>query len=76
MARHGVVNVGNSVREVVFRAFYLEQEAKALSTGLQIGKIKYLSPGEVKAAGNLVGAQINRGWDHWSQRLRESGLLA
>ncbi|WP_260855490.1 hypothetical protein [Mesorhizobium amorphae] len=28
MARHGVVNVGSSVREVVFRAFYLEQEAK------------------------------------------------
>ncbi|TIP52785.1 MAG: class II aldolase/adducin family protein, partial [Mesorhizobium sp.] len=48
MARHGVVNVGNSVREVVFRAFYLEQEAKALTAGLQIGKIKYLSPGEIK----------------------------
>jgi 3-hydroxy-2-methylpyridine-4,5-dicarboxylate 4-decarboxylase len=76
MARHGVVNVGNSVREVVFRAFYLEQEAKALSIGLQIGKIKFLSQGEIKAAGNLVGAQIDRGWNHWSQRLREAGLLA
>ena len=73
MARHGVVNVGNSVREVVFRAFYLEQEAKALSTGLQIGKIKYLTPGEVKSAGNLVGAQINRGWDHWTMRLKQAG---
>ncbi|MGT2467043.1 class II aldolase/adducin family protein [Mesorhizobium atlanticum] len=28
MARHGVVNVGNSVREVVFRAFYLEAGSK------------------------------------------------
>lgn len=74
MARHGVVNVGTSVRQVVFRAFYLEQEAKAHTAGMQIGKIKYLSPGEVKAAGNLVGAQINRGWDHWSQRLKEAGL--
>ena len=76
MARHGVVNVGNSVRQVVFRAFYLEQEAKALSTGLQIGKIKFLSQGEIKAAGNLVGAQIDRGWDHWTQRLKEAGLVA
>ncbi|PZO77447.1 MAG: class II aldolase [Mesorhizobium amorphae] len=75
MARHGVVNVGSSVRQVVFRAFYLEQEAAALTAGLRIGNIKYLTPGEVKAAGDLVGAQINRGWDHWSQRLREAGLL-
>ncbi|ODT18567.1 MAG: aldolase [Mesorhizobium sp. SCN 65-12] len=74
MARHGVVNVGNSVREVVFRAFYLEQEAAALTAGLRIGNVKYLSPGEVKTAGKLVGKQIDRGWDHWSQRLREAGL--
>lgn len=74
MARHGVVNVGSSVRQVVFRAFYLEQEAAALTTGLQIGNVNYLSPGEVKAAGNLVGAQIDRGWDHWTQRLKEAGL--
>ena len=75
MARHGVVNVGNSVREVVFRAFYLEREAAALTAGLQIGTVKYLSPGEVRTAGKLVGAQIDRGWNHWSQRLREAGLL-
>lgn len=75
MARHGVVNVGNSVREVVFRAFYLEQEAKALTAGLQIGKIRYLTPGEVKEAGQLVGKQIDRGWDHWTMRLKQSGLL-
>ncbi|RST85040.1 class II aldolase/adducin family protein [Aquibium carbonis] len=76
MARHGVVNVGNSVRETVFRAYYLEQEAAALTAGLQVGNVKYLSPGEVKTAGKLVGAQIDRGWNHWSQRLREAGLLA
>ncbi|MBY5974355.1 class II aldolase/adducin family protein [Pseudooceanicola marinus] len=75
MARHGVVNVGNSIRETVFRAFYMEQEAKAHSIGMQIGNIKYLTPGEIESAGNLVGAQINRGWDHWSQRLKEAGLL-
>lgn len=74
MARHGVVNVGNSVREVVFRAFYLEQEAAALTAGLQIGGVSYLSPGEVKTAGQLVGKQIDRGWDHWTQRLKQAGL--
>lgn len=74
MARHGVVNVGNSVREVVFRAFYLEQEARALTAGLQIGRVNYLTPGEVKTAGALVGKQIDRGWDHWSQRLKQAGL--
>ncbi|WP_309084954.1 class II aldolase/adducin family protein [Chelativorans sp.] len=74
MARHGVVNVGKSIREVVFRAFYTEQNAAAQTVGLQIGNIKYLSPGEIKTAGKLVGAQIDRGWDHWSQRLKEAGL--
>ena len=75
MARHGVVNVGKSVREVVFRAFYTEQEAAAQTAGIQIGNIKYLSPGEIKTAGKLVGAQIDRGWDHWTMTLRQAGLL-
>lgn len=75
MARHGVVNVGSSVREVVFRAFYTEQNAAAQTAGLQVGNIKYLSPGEVKTAGKLVGAQIDRGWDHWTMTLRQAGLL-
>ncbi len=75
MARHGVVNVGSSIRQVVFRAFYLEQNAAAQTEGLKIGAIKYLSPGEIETAGKLVGAQIDRGWDHWSQRLRQAGLL-
>lgn len=74
MARHGVVNVGRSIRETVFRAFYLEQEAKAYTLGLQIGNVKYLTEGELEAAGNLVGAQINRGWDHWSAQVRHLGL--
>jgi 3-hydroxy-2-methylpyridine-4,5-dicarboxylate 4-decarboxylase len=74
MARHGVVNVGSSVRQVVFRAVLSRAEGKAQTAGLQIGTIKYLSPGEIKSAGNLVGAQIDRGWDHWSERLRQAGL--
>ncbi len=76
MARHGVVNVGASVREVVFRAFYTEQNAAAQTEGLKIGNIKYLSAGEVKTAGKLVGAQIDRGWDHWTMCLRQAGLLS
>ncbi len=75
MARHGVVNVGSSVRQVVFRAFYMEQNAAAQTAGMQIGNVTYLSPGEIKTAGNLVGAQIDRGWNHWSERLRQVGLI-
>ncbi|MBC7281072.1 class II aldolase/adducin family protein [Hoeflea sp.] len=76
MARHGIVNVGSSVRQVVFRAFYTEQEAAAQTAGLQIGTIKYLTPGEIRTAGKLVGAQIDRGWDHWTMRLRQAGLMS
>lgn len=74
MARHGVVNVGGSIREVVFRAIYTEQNAAAQTAGLQVGKIKYLSAGEIASAGKLVGAQLDRGWEHWSERLKQAGL--
>ena len=75
MARHGVVNVGRSIREVVFRAIYTEQNAADQTAGLQIGNIKYLSAGEIETAGKLVGAQIDRGWEHWSRRLEHAGLV-
>jgi 3-hydroxy-2-methylpyridine-4,5-dicarboxylate 4-decarboxylase len=71
MARHGVVNVGNSIRQVVFRAIYTEQNAAAQTAGLRIGAIRYLSEGEIREAGSLVGAQIDRGWEHWSTRLKQ-----
>ena len=74
MARHGVVNVGNSIREVVYRAIYLELNASIQTTSLQVGKINYLTPGEIDMAGKLVGAQIDRGWEHWSQRLKWAGM--
>lgn len=75
MARHGVVNVGNSIREVVYRAIYLELNASVQTASLQVGKIKYLTPGEIDMAGKLVGAQIDRGWDHWNQRLKWAGMV-
>lgn len=74
MARHGVVNVGSSIREVVYRAIYLELNAAVQTTSLQVGNIKYLTPGEIDMAGKLVGAQIDRGWEHWSQRLKWAGM--
>ncbi|MEL7343633.1 MAG: class II aldolase/adducin family protein [Pseudomonadota bacterium] len=74
MARHGVVNVGRSIRETVYRAYYLEQEAKAHTIGRMIGNITYMTHGELEAAGTLVGAQIDRGWNHWSAQIRHLGL--
>jgi hypothetical protein len=65
MARHGVVNEGSSVRQVVSGPFILSRSRRAYRRPSD-RPIKYLSPGEVKSAGNLVGAQIDRGWDHWS----------
>lgn len=72
MRRHGVVNVGTSIRQVVFRAYYTEDNARSQTLGMQIGSVTYLSPGEIKETAHLVDTQINRGWEHWSERLRKA----
>lgn len=73
MCRHGLAVVGNSIRETVFRAVYAENNAQIQAAGEAIGNINYLTPGEIQAAGALVGQQADRGWESWTLELKKRG---
>jgi HCOMODA/2-hydroxy-3-carboxy-muconic semialdehyde decarboxylase len=70
MRGHGDVVVGDSVRQVVFRAIYTEINAKLEAEALRLGggKVDFLSRGEAEAATELQKQLIGRAWELWKQK--------
>lgn len=69
MRGHGSVVVAESVREAVFRAVYLEHNAKLVLASVPLGPVNYLTPGEAMLAAATTSATIDRAWDHWAAAL-------
>jgi ribulose-5-phosphate 4-epimerase/fuculose-1-phosphate aldolase len=66
MRGHGCVVVGNHLRATVFTAIYLEMNAKLQMQAETMGKVKFLSKGEVdKVAAATTGTWFNRAWENW-----------
>ena len=67
---HGNVVVGGSIREVVFRAYYTEINARLAADALRIGqgRVTFLNEEEAKASTTTNRAQIGRAWDLWKAR--------
>jgi ribulose-5-phosphate 4-epimerase/fuculose-1-phosphate aldolase len=65
MRGHGSTAVGRTIEEAVFRAKYLEENARIQALALSIGSPVYLSPAEARAG--MVGSHllIERTWDFW-----------
>lgn len=70
MRGHGCVVVGRSVKEAVASAIYLKINAALQSEAMQMGKIKYLSDGEIAQTAEVVSGQnsMTRMWDYWRRR--------
>jgi ribulose-5-phosphate 4-epimerase/fuculose-1-phosphate aldolase len=69
MRGHGAVVAGTSLREAVFVAIYLEVGAKLQMQSLPLGKVKYLSAGEIEKVMERHGPYtINRAWENWCRR--------
>jgi ribulose-5-phosphate 4-epimerase/fuculose-1-phosphate aldolase len=69
MRGHGAVIAGTSIRHAVFVSVYLELNAKLQMQAMQMGKIKFLYPGEVDAVIKRTGpVGINRAWENWCGR--------
>ncbi len=63
---HGCVVVGRSLRATVFTAVYLELNAKLQMQAEAMGKVKFLSKGEVdKVTGATNDVWLNRAWENW-----------
>ncbi len=66
MRGHGSVTVGATLRQAVFRAVYLVQNARLQAQAMQLGEVRYLSPGEAALAGAVADAQVDRPWELWA----------
>jgi HCOMODA/2-hydroxy-3-carboxy-muconic semialdehyde decarboxylase len=69
MRGHGCVVAGQSLREVVFNAVYLELNAGLQMRASGMGAITFLSDGEVAAILKTRSSfTFERAWEYWCQR--------
>jgi HCOMODA/2-hydroxy-3-carboxy-muconic semialdehyde decarboxylase len=69
MRGHGCVVAGQSLREVVFTAVYLELNANLQMKASALGEITFLSPGEIEAVrGTRSSFTFERAWESGCRR--------
>ena len=69
MRGHGAVVAGQSIRQAIWIAIYLELNAKLQMQAMAMGKIKFLTNGEVDAIVNRQKSfSFNRAWENWCIR--------
>ena len=73
MRGHGSVAVGDSIKQVVYRAIYAEFNARLQMEALRLGPITYLTEEEALGAMRANDAVIDRPWDLWKSKVRRSG---
>lgn len=73
---HGAVCAGADLKSVVMISIGLRDNAALIQSTLQLGKVTYLTEGEIrKASDMLLGAMpLARAWDYWSARAGYAGL--
>jgi ribulose-5-phosphate 4-epimerase/fuculose-1-phosphate aldolase len=76
MRGHGSTVVGKSVREAVYTAIYLDANAELQFKAARMGKITFLSPGEIeKASARLSKGKPGEGYDRsWENWCRHAGV--
>lgn len=72
LRRHGAVCVGPNIRQAVFIAICMRDNAELLLSALAIGEPDYLRPGEVEKAAKAHdgGRPVQRAWDYWAGRVQ------
>src|ERR1700681_4464308 len=68
MRGHGMVAVGSTIPEAVFRAYYTGQDAQLQSEALRLGGTPtYLNADESRSASQTVTGLIDRVWQLWKR---------
>ena len=69
MRGHGCVVAGPDLRQTVYTAVYLELNAKLQMQAEAMGKVKFLSKGEVeRVTATTTPANVNRAWENWCRK--------
>jgi len=71
MRGHGSVVAGRDLYDVVFTAFYMEQNARLQLQAAALGPARYLSPGEIERAREMLLSPLanERFWNCWEHRV-------
>lgn len=69
MARHGATVAGRDIKEMVFRAIYSCENARAQLAAHQLGHVNFLTDGEREMTSRLSRPAIERAWDYWCRNL-------
>ena len=70
MRGHGSTTVAPTLKLVVYRAIYTEQNARLLADALRLGRVEHLTAGEAEASMNVIEGQVERPWSLWKAAAR------
>jgi ribulose-5-phosphate 4-epimerase/fuculose-1-phosphate aldolase len=68
MRGHGSVVVGGSVQQAVYRAIYMELNARLQSEAMRLGRVNYLTPGEAREGAAVNDRMLHRPWELWKRK--------
>lgn len=69
MRGHGSTTVARDIPEAVFRAIYLEVNARIQCEALRLGPVTYLNPAEAANVDAANVGQIDRAWNLWCREI-------
>jgi ribulose-5-phosphate 4-epimerase/fuculose-1-phosphate aldolase len=72
MRGHGVVVVGESIREAVRRAIIADTNARLQMQAMALGPVKFLTEAEIAWAGSRKSRDSDRAWTLWKKRAFEN----
>ena len=67
MRGHGATFVGDSIRQVTYRAIYATQNAVSQMEAVQLGEVTYLDPQEAAKMESHARDILNRPWEIWKR---------
>jgi len=75
MRGHGSVTVGISLPQAVFRAVYLEVNARLQSEAMKLGSINFLTSEEARLASAMTDMHLSRPWMLWKHEVTQRNPL-
>jgi len=73
MRGHGSIAVGASLRQAVYRAIYMEMNARLQSEAMRLGPVNYLTAGEAKGGAEVNDRMLERPWALWKRKAMGTG---
>lgn len=68
MRGHGSVVVGMSLQQAVYRAVYMELNARLQAEAMRLGRVTFLTAGEARAGAEVNDRMLQRPWDLWKRK--------